>query len=337
MSLPPMLGKVFMSELQDAFARKFYYLRLSVTDVCNFKCQYCLPDGYRPDGRKSFLTLDEIGRLTRAFAAMGTNKVRITGGEPSLRKDFTQIIETVAATPGIRKVATTTNGYRMAKQVADWRRAGLSAINVSVDSLDPRMFHQITGENRFHEVMAGIDAALVAGFSQVKVNTVLMRGLNDGELDRFLGWIKHHPIQLRFIELMQTGEMDELFNRHHVRGALIKEQLLRTGWQQKVRAHNDGPAEVFWHPDYQGEIGLIMPYAKDFCASCNRLRVSSLGKLHLCLFGDYGVDLRDLLTEDNQLASLQARLREALADKKASHFLHQGNTGLTPHLASIGG
>ncbi|WP_116472894.1 GTP 3',8-cyclase MoaA [Zobellella maritima] len=326
-----------MSELQDAFARKFYYLRLSVTDVCNFKCQYCLPDGYRPDGRKSFLTLDEIGRLTRAFAAMGTNKVRITGGEPSLRKDFTQIIETVAATPGIRKVATTTNGYRMAKQVADWRRAGLSAINVSVDSLDPRMFHQITGENRFHEVMAGIDAALVAGFSQVKVNTVLMRGLNDGELDRFLGWIKHHPIQLRFIELMQTGEMDELFNRHHVRGALIKEQLLRTGWQQKVRAHNDGPAEVFWHPDYQGEIGLIMPYAKDFCASCNRLRVSSLGKLHLCLFGDYGVDLRDLLTEDNQLASLQARLREALADKKASHFLHQGNTGLTPHLASIGG
>ncbi|MBL1377909.1 GTP 3',8-cyclase MoaA [Zobellella iuensis] len=326
-----------MFELQDAFARKFHYLRLSVTDVCNFKCQYCLPDGYRPDGRKSFLTLDEIRRLTRVFAAMGTNKVRITGGEPSLRKDFTAIIETVAATPGIRKVAMTTNGYRMARQVADWRRAGLSAINVSVDSLDPRMFHQITGENRFQEVMAGIDAAFAAGFEQVKVNTVLMRGLNDGELGRFLGWIKDNPIQLRFIELMQTGEMDELFSRHHVRGALIKEQLLRAGWQQKVRAHNDGPAEVFWHPDYVGEIGLIMPYAKDFCASCNRLRVSSLGKLHLCLFGDYGVELRDLLAEDGQHAALQLRLREALADKKATHFLHQGQTGMTPHLASIGG
>lgn len=326
-----------MFELQDAFARKFHYLRLSVTDVCNFKCQYCLPDGYKPDGRKSFLTLDEIRRLTRAFAAMGTNKVRITGGEPSLRKDFTRIIETVATTPGIRKVAMTTNGYRMAKQVADWRRAGLSAINVSVDSLDPRMFHQITGENRFQEVMAGIDAAFAAGFEQVKVNTVLMRGLNDGELGRFLAWIRDNPIQLRFIELMQTGEMDQLFERHHVRGALIKEQLLQSGWQQKVRAHNDGPAEVFWHPDYVGEIGLIMPYARDFCASCNRLRVSSLGKLHLCLFGEFGVELRDLLAEDGQHAALQLRLRQALADKKATHFLHQGNTGMTPHLASIGG
>lgn len=326
-----------MFELQDAFARKFHYLRLSVTDVCNFKCQYCLPDGYRPDGRKSFLTLEEIRRLTWAFAAMGTNKVRITGGEPSLRKDFTAIIETVAATPGIRKVATTTNGYRMARQVADWRRAGLSAINVSVDSLDPRMFQQITGENRFHEVMAGIDAAFAAGFEQVKVNTVLMRGLNDGELGQFLAWIKDNPIQLRFIELMQTGEMDTLFERHHVRGAAIKEKLLDAGWQQKVRAHNDGPAEVFWHADYVGEIGLIMPYAQDFCASCNRLRVSSVGKLHLCLFGEYGVDLRDLLAGDGQQAALQLRLRQALADKKASHFLHQGNPGMTPHLASIGG
>lgn len=326
-----------MFELQDAFARKFQYLRLSVTDVCNFKCQYCLPDGYRPDGRKTFLTLDEIRRLTRAFAAMGTSKVRITGGEPSLRKDFTDIIETVAATPGIQKVAMTTNGYRMAKHAGDWRRAGLTAINVSVDSLDPRMFHQITGQNRFHEVMAGIDAAFDAGFEQIKVNAVLMRGLNDGELHRFLAWIKHNPIQLRFIELMQTGEMDELFNRHHVRGALIKQQLLQQGWQQKLRAHNDGPAEVFWHAEYKGEIGLIMPYAKDFCASCNRLRVSSLGKLHLCLFGDYGVDLRDLLVEDNQHAALQRRLRDALADKKATHFLHQGHTGMTPNLASIGG
>ncbi|MGO1246363.1 MAG: GTP 3',8-cyclase MoaA [Oceanisphaera sp.] len=326
-----------MFELQDAFARKFQYLRLSVTDVCNFKCQYCLPDGYMPDGRKSFLTLDEIRRITHAFSAMGTSKVRITGGEPSLRKDFTQIIETVAATPGIEKVAVTTNGYRMAKFASEWRQAGLTAINVSVDSLDPRMFHQITGQNRFHEVMAGIDAAFVAGFEQVKVNAVLMRDLNDGDLDQFLAWIKDNPIQLRFIELMQTGEMDALFERHHVRGSLIKEVLLQQGWQQQIKAHNDGPAEVFSHPDYQGEIGLIMPYSKDFCASCNRLRVSSLGKLHLCLFGDYGVDLRDLLADDQDQAALQRRLREALADKKATHFLHEGHAGMTPHLASIGG
>lgn len=326
-----------MLKLEDAFARKFQYLRLSITDVCNFKCEYCLPDGYKPDGRKSFLTVAEIARITRAFAAMGTSKVRLTGGEPTLRKDFTQIIETVANTPGIEKVAMTTNGYRMAKFAKEWRQAGLTAINVSVDSLDPRMFHQITGQNRFHEVMAGIDAAVEVGFTQVKVNAVLMRGLNDGDLGQFLVWIKHNPIQLRFIELMKTGEMDALFDRRHVRGAVIKAQLLQQGWQQKIRAFNDGPAEVFYHPDYRGEIGLIMPYSKDFCASCNRLRVSSLGKLHLCLFGDYGVDLRDLLTDDNQIASLQQRLSDALVDKKATHFLHEGHSGMTPNLASIGG
>ncbi|MEF1212121.1 radical SAM protein, partial [Vibrio alginolyticus] len=152
-------------QFEDKFHRKFYYLRLSVTDVCNFKCTYCLPDGYKPSGNKnsSFLSLPEIKRVVKAFADCGTSKVRITGGEPSLRKDFTDIIHSVAATPGIQKVATTTNGYRMAKQVADWREAGLTHINVSVDSLDPRMFHQITGENKFTEVMNGIERAFEVG------------------------------------------------------------------------------------------------------------------------------------------------------------------------------
>ncbi|NAW56780.1 GTP 3',8-cyclase MoaA [Vibrio sp. V38_P2S17PM301] len=326
-------------QFEDKFHRKFYYLRLSVTDVCNFKCTYCLPDGYKPSGRKnsSFLTLPEIRRVVKAFADCGTSKVRITGGEPSLRKDFSQIIETVASTDGIRKVATTTNGYRMEKQVAEWREAGLTHINVSVDSLDPRMFHQITGENKFTQVMAGIDRAFEVGFEQVKVNVVLMKNLNHQELPAFLNWIKDKPIQLRFIELMQTGEMDDLFNKHHVSGVAIRNQLIANGWLLKVRAANDGPAQVFVHPDYQGEIGLIMPYEKDFCESCNRLRVSATGKLHLCLFGEHGVELRDLLEQDEQEQVLIERIQAQLQTKKISHFLHDGNTGMTPHLASIGG
>ncbi|NAX23026.1 GTP 3',8-cyclase MoaA [Vibrio sp. V39_P1S14PM300] len=326
-------------QFEDKFHRKFYYLRLSVTDVCNFKCTYCLPDGYKPSGRKnsSFLTLPEIRRVVKAFADCGTSKVRITGGEPSLRKDFSQIIETVAGTDGIRKVATTTNGYRMEKQVAEWREAGLTHINVSVDSLDPRMFHQITGENKFTQVMAGIDRAFEVGFEQVKVNVVLMKNLNHQELPAFLNWIKDKPIQLRFIELMQTGEMDDLFNKHHVSGVAIRNQLIANGWLLKVRAANDGPAQVFVHPDYQGEIGLIMPYEKDFCESCNRLRVSATGKLHLCLFGEHGVELRDLLEQDEQEQVLIERIQAQLQTKKISHFLHDGNTGMTPHLASIGG
>ncbi|SEG27169.1 GTP 3',8-cyclase MoaA [Vibrio hangzhouensis] len=326
-------------QFEDKFNRKFYYLRLSVTDVCNFKCTYCLPDGYKPPGQKrpAFLTLPEIKRVVTAFADCGTSKVRITGGEPSLRKDFPQIIETIASTSGITKVATTTNGYRMAKQVDTWRQAGLTHINVSVDSLDPRMFHQITGENKFTEVMAGIDRAFEVGYEQVKVNVVLMKDLNAKELPAFLNWIKDRPIQLRFIELMQTGEMDDLFNKHHVSGVEIRNQLISNGWILKARANNDGPAQVFVHADYQGEIGLIMPYEKNFCESCNRLRVSAMGKLHLCLFGEHGIDLRDLLQADAQEAALIERIQAQLQTKSVSHFLHDGNSGMTPHLASIGG
>ncbi|AIL70208.1 GTP 3',8-cyclase MoaA [Vibrio vulnificus] len=326
-------------QFEDRFHRKFYYLRLSVTDVCNFKCTYCLPDGYQPSGQKnsSFLNLSEIRRVVKAFADCGTSKVRITGGEPSLRKDFTDIIHTVASTQGIKRVATTTNGYRMEKHIGEWKEAGLNQINVSVDSLDPRMFHQITGENKFHQVMSGIDRAFEVGFEQVKVNVVLMKDLNHNELPAFLHWIKHRPIQLRFIELMQTGEMDTLFQQHHVSGVAIRNHLIANGWLLKVKAANDGPAQVFVHPDYQGEIGLIMPYEKDFCASCNRLRVSAKGKLHLCLFGDRGVELRDLLQQDDQESDLIARIQSELQTKSVSHFLNEGQTGMTPHLASIGG
>ncbi|WP_421186149.1 GTP 3',8-cyclase MoaA [Aeromonas enteropelogenes] len=326
-----------MSPLEDGFSRRFYYLRLSITDVCNFRCTYCLPDGYRPEGRKSFLSVDEIRRVVSGFAAMGTRKVRLTGGEPSLRRDFTSIIEAVASTPGIEKVAMTTNGYRLKERAREWFDAGLSALNVSVDSLDPRQFHQITGENKLAEVMEGIEAALAAGFKSVKINAVLLKGLNDYQLEAFLVWIKHKPIELRFIELMQTGEMDTLFQNHHVSGEQIKQRLLESGWVQQLRGKDDGPAQVFMHPESQGGVGLIMPYSKDFCAGCNRLRVSSVGKLHLCLFGDNGVELRDLLGADSQQEALQQRIRSALSGKAATHRLHEGNAGATPHLASIGG
>ncbi len=150
-------------------------------------------------------------------------------------------------------------------------------------------------------------------------------------------WIQPRRIQLRFIELMETGEGSDLFRRHHLSGMVLRDELLRRGWIHQIRQRSDGPAQVFCHPDYAGEIGLIMPYEKDFCATCNRLRVSSVGKLHLCLFGEGGVDLRDLMAEDQQQAALEARIAEALTHKKQTHFLHQGNTGITQNLSYIGG
>ncbi len=327
------------NQFKDNFNRKFYYLRLSVTDVCNFKCTYCLPDGYKPESnqRESFLTLDEIKRTVSAFARCGTSKVRITGGEPSLRKDFTEIIRAVASQPGITKIAATTNGYRMANHIASWREAGLTDINVSVDSLNPQMFYQITGENKFAEVMTGIDKAIEVGFKQVKVNTVLLKDLNSTELPLFLKWIKTRPIQLRFIELMQTGEISELFKNHHQSGVSIRNHLIANNWILKPRSESDGPAQVFTHPDYMGEIGLIMPYEKDFCQSCNRLRVSAKGKLHMCLFGDYGIDLRSLLQDDSQQDELIQLIQVQLDNKVEGHSLQSGNFGSTPNLAFIGG
>lgn len=332
------IQQVGSSRLIDGFQRQYYYLRLSITDMCNFRCSYCLPNGYQPESNKpSFLTQSEIIRLVRAFSYLGTEKIRITGGEPTLRKDFLPIVESIRQIKNIQQIALTTNGYRMAKEVANWKTAGITSINVSLDSLDPKMFQRITGVNKFADIMAGIEKAFTVGYEKVKVNAVLMKGLNEREFEQFLSWIKERPIQMRFIELMQTGEMTQFFQQYHLSGKILENKLLQLGWEIQQRSYLDGPAKIFRHPDYQGEIGLIMPYEKNFCASCNRLRVSAKGKLHLCLFGEEGIELRDLLQNDEQQSLLETRIFSALQGKREHHFLHDGDSGVRNHLASIGG
>lgn len=323
--------------LRDDFGREFHYLRLSITDVCNFRCNYCLPDGYEGKPDQAFLSLDEIRRVCAAFAATGTTKVRITGGEPSVRKDLPAIIAAVKNTPGIEKVVITTNGYKLPERIRSWANAGLDGINLSIDSLDPAVFQAITGHERLQELLDGLELAVELGIGRVKVNTVLMRGLNDNQIERFLAWLKDKPITLRFIELMQTGDNAEFYAQHHVRGADIKTTLLGAGWAQTPRDKDAGPAQEFYHPQSRGRVGLIMPYGKDFCTTCNRLRVSATGKLHLCLFSEHGIDLRPLLSTDNQRDELIGFLQNQLQTKKVSHYLQQGLSGGTRHLAMLGG
>ncbi|HDL6171576.1 TPA: GTP 3',8-cyclase MoaA, partial [Mannheimia haemolytica] len=255
------VGDDVVSGLVDRFQRQYTYLRLSITDVCNFRCNYCLPDGYKPPSHKqTFLSVDEIQRVAKAFANLGTEKIRITGGEPTLRKDFLEIAHTISQTPGIRKVALTTNGYRLERDVELWQQAGITDINVSVDSLDPRQFQLITGENKLQSILKGIDKAFEIGYPKIKVNAVLMKQYTAPELDKFLTWIKDKPIQMRFIELMETGEMDSFFQAQHLSGQSVMTRLLQEGWQLQPKAMSDGPAKVLSHPDFKGEIGLIMPY-----------------------------------------------------------------------------
>ncbi|MDE1467527.1 GTP 3',8-cyclase MoaA [Aurantiacibacter sp. D1-12] len=324
--------------LIDGIGRRFEYLRLSVTDVCNFRCTYCLPDGYKkPCNRPSELSVDEVRRVVTAFAKLGLWKVRLTGGEPTLRRDFEEIARTVAQVPGIRRVAMTTNGYRLAERTVQWRAAGISAINISVDSLDPARFAEITGHDRLKQVFSGIDAAQGAGFDSIKLNAVLMRGVNDTELEAMIDFVSSRDLSLRFIEVMRTNDNAEFFAKRHVAGQSVIDRLQVLGWSRLPRQPGAGPAVEFGHQQAKGRIGIIAPYSKDFCATCNRLRMSSLGKLHLCLFGDAGIDLRPLLQSDDAQAELVERVRKLTSTKAPAHRLHQGNSGATPHLASIGG
>lgn len=321
--------------LEDRFGRRFQYLRLSITDVCNFRCTYCLPDGYQGDSKRRFLNQQQITTLAGAFAGLGTQKIRLTGGEPSLRKDLTDIIAICAQTQGINKVALTTNGFKLPDQVKQWKDAGLSALNVSIDSLDPRQFHAITGHDKLDTVLRGVETALSQGL-KVKINSVLLKGYSQALLKDALSWLKSMPVTLRLIELMQTGDNRAFFAENHLSGQRIKTELLASGWLPIVRDKTAGPAQEFCHPDYQGNLGLIMPYDKDFCTSCNRLRVSATGNLHLCLFAEQGVPLQPWL-QDRDINGLQQQILQLLGQKNSSHWLQQGMTGATQQLAMLGG
>ncbi len=322
--------------LTDQFQRRFNYLRLSVTDVCNYRCDYCLPDGYCEEKPSNPLNIDEIRALVSAFAINGTRKVRITGGEPSLRKDLADIIACCKSIDGIQTVAMTSNGYRMTKQIDSYLDAGLDSLNLSADSLSPETFRLITGHDKLQQVLDSVDRAIERGINSIKLNAVLLRQYNWQERQQFFDYVKQRPISLRFIELMQTGDNGQYFDRQHVSGAVLQQQLMDDNWVPVLKGADAGPAVEYAHPDYRGKIGLIMPYSKDFCTSCNRLRVSSEGKLHLCLFADDNMDLRPhLLTEST--AALARRIEGLVHHKLAGHDLASGYSGATRHLAMLGG
>lgn len=323
--------------LQDTFGRTFPYLRLSITDVCNFRCLYCLPNGYQKTGNLEFLSTDEITRLVRAFANLGTVKVRLTGGEPTVRKDLINIVQSIRRNPTIQKVALTTNGYNLKTDVKNYYDAGITSLNVSIDSLIPEKFEAITGHNKLNDILDGIEIARTLGFDAVKINAVLLKELNQDDIELFFNWIKDTPIQVRFIELMETGEHRAFFEKHHLKAETVLDQLKQRGFSEQQRSFTDGPARTFTHNQYRGSIGIIAPYAKDFCATCNRLRVTAKGHLRLCLFGNSSHDLRPLLQNDRDQQNLQDKIAELLFLKKETHNLHNNDVGITPHLASLGG
>ncbi len=327
-----------MQSLSDPFGREFRYLRLSLTELCNFRCKYCLPNGNIVVDKKKYLNLNEIENLLSAFVELGLEKVRLTGGEPGIRKDFIEIISLLNNFNGIKSRVCTTNGYNLVKNARKWHNAGLTGINISIDSLKRERFADLTGHNLLDQVLAGLSEALAAGFDAVKINSVLLRGFELDEFELFLKLIENKKITVRFIELMQTNTNQQFFKDNHLSPTILEAYLLKNGWKlNDKRTKLSGPAKEYTNEDYKGRVGFISPYSKGFCDTCNRLRVSATGDLHLCLFGNAVYSLRQLLQTSEQKEELKNCIVNNLKFKRQSHFLLEGDFGVVNNLATIGG
>ena len=330
-----------MNNLKDNFGRTFPYIRLSITDVCNFKCGYCLPNGYQVDksDQRKFLHLDEIRRLAIVFSKLGVQKIRLTGGEPTVRKDFFEIIKILRNETDIKKIVITTNGYHLDKKAKKLVDSGLNGINISIDSLDRKVFKNITGHDRLIEILKGIQDLQDLNFENIKINAVLLKNVNASEKD-FNEWgdfIKKNKVDVRYIELMQTGDNLNYFKKYHVSSKIFKDYLNRNNWIFQTFGKDAGPSLNYINPKYKGKFGIIAPYSKDFCKTCNRLRITSRGDLRLCLFGNTGISIRHLLQKDEQIDELQDLILKQMKFKKESHYLELGETGLTKNLSTTGG
>ena len=330
-----------MNILKDNFGRRFPYIRLSISDVCNFKCGYCLPDGYKINkaDNRTFINTQEIGRLAKALSELGVSKIRLTGGEPTIRKDYLEIIKIIKKNSGIKKTVITTNGYKLNKIAKNLKDSGLDGINISIDSLNSKTFKQITGHDRLHEILEGIQELQKLNFKNIKINAVLMKGINDSEKD-FKEWsnfIKNNEIDFRYIELMQTGDNLDYFQKYHISANKFVDFLNNDNWIIQTFGKDAGPSKNFIKADYKGKFGVIAPYSKDFCKSCNRLRITAKGDLRLCLFGNTGINIRHLMQKDDQIEELKDLILKQLNYKKESHYLEIGETGLNKNLSTIGG
>ncbi|XP_047531362.1 GTP 3',8-cyclase, mitochondrial [Vanessa atalanta] len=309
-----------VAPLVDLYGRQHNYLRISLTERCNLRCQYCMPaEGVPLSARDALLSRAELLRLVHVFAALGVNKLRLTGGEPSVRSDLVDIVQELSGVPGVRTLAMTSNGLALARRLPALQRAGLRALNLSLDSLRPARFESMARRPGLPRVLASMDLALQLGFDSVKVNTVLMKGFNDDEISDFVELTRERKIDVRFIEFMPfsgnrwqderlVSERDALAaaRRAHPRLARDADDACRTATMWRV-------------PGYAGRIGFISSMTKPFCSSCNRLRLTADGNLKVCLFGEAETSLREALRGGASDADLHALVRAALRRKLPQH------------------
>jgi len=322
----------------DAYNRPISYLRVSVTDRCNLRCIYCMPpEGVPWRPREEILRYEEIETVVRAAASLGITKIRLTGGEPLVRKGLVDLVAMLARIPGIDDLAMTTNGTLLARYAQRLKAAGLGRVNVSLDTLKPERFRRITRLGELSDVLEGIAAAKKAGLVPVKINTVLMRGINDDEVVDFARLSYAPDWHVRFIELMPVGGSLD-WRAYYVPMKEVRRRIEEAlGELMPAKIRGSGPARYYRLPGAKGTIGFITPISEHFCRHCNRLRLTADGKLRPCLLSDYEIDLRTPLRQGASVETIKALIIEAVHNKPERHHLDKG---LSPHeraMSEIGG
>lgn len=312
--------------LADQFNRPITYLRISVTDKCNLRCVYCMPEQGLPWLPKAdILSYEEIAQLVRAAASVGVRSIRLSGGEPLIRKNLARLVAEIAAIDGISDIALSTNGLLLEEQIDALASAGLSRVNVSLDTLREDRFVEIARRPGLERVLSGIDAAIARGLEPVKINCVVMRGYNDDEVAAFAQWTKERAVYVRFIELMPVQENLDVQRDAYMSADEILERVRAIGELQAVSGPGgNGPARYFAFPGAPGAVGVISPLSHDYCERCNRVRLTANGRLRLCLFGDHEIDLRTPLRAGASESEIADVLRSAMLIKPERHHLKLG-------------
>ncbi len=308
--------------MKDHFGRNIDYMRISVTDRCNLRCRYCMPNGIEWLPMSEILTLDEILEIVRTAVPLGITKFKVTGGEPLVRFNCAWLIGEIGKVPGVREVTMTTNGVQLADYLPALKEAGLRHVNVSLDTLKPDVFKEITGRDNLAAVLRGIHAAIDAGM-QVKVNTVLQKDLNESEWPALAALAQELPVDVRFIEMMPIGygrESAGINNRQLLE--LLRKQY--PGMQEDTRTHGNGPAVYYEIPGFRGTVGFISAIHGKFCGECNRIRLSSIGRIKPCLCFNDSVDLRGILRDAEfspaeRREELKRAIEKAVSMKPESH------------------
>lgn len=326
------------NQLIDPYGRCIEYLRLSVTDRCDLRCQYCLPKGYKgfhePD---QWLKFSEIQQIVASFARLGVTRLRITGGEPLLRKDLPLLSEQLAQIPGVQDLSLSTNAIRLGKYAQALKDAGITRVNVSLDSLKPQRFRELTGGGQLYKVINSLKSATLVGFHPIKINMVVMKGINDTEVENMIRFCVNHDFVLRLIEIMPMGATGQQSMDRYISLQTIKERLsARYDLVPDIQA-GGGPARYYRITGTRLVIGFITPISQHFCATCNRVRLAVDGTLYLCLGQEDHVDLRSIVRQGVNDRELDNAIRAAIAKKPERHEFKEKTSQMVRFMSVTGG